>query len=95
MLSGELRRRAKRTFELRSAGDAHTGLVVFVQRSDGALRLDVHLHVLALDGVYVRNAEGTLAFRALPPPTQEEVHRVAERMHGRLERVCAKQLLSR
>jgi hypothetical protein len=82
-----------RPFGLRSAGEAHTGLVVFVQRSDGALRLNVHLHVLALDGAYVRNArnaDGPLEFRALPPPTQEEVRRVAERMHGRLERLCAK-----
>jgi hypothetical protein len=90
VLSGELRRRAKRAFGLRSAGEAHGGLVVFVQRSDGALRLNVHLHVLALDGVYVRNADGTLEFRVLQPPTREEVHRVAERMHGRLERLCAK-----
>jgi len=43
-----VRRRAKGAFGLRRAGDAHPGLVVFVQRSDGALRLNVH--VLALDG---------------------------------------------
>jgi hypothetical protein len=94
VLSGELRRRAKRAFGLRSAGEGHTGLVVFVQRSDGALRLNVHLHVLALDGVYVRNEGGTLEFRALPPPTPEEVRRVAERMHGRLERLCAKHVVA-
>ena len=64
--------------------------MVFVQRSDGALRLNLHLHVLALDGAYARNAYGTLEFRVLQPPTPEEVHRVAERMHGRLERICAK-----
>ncbi len=69
--------------------EAHGGLVVFVQRSDGALRLNVHLHVLALDGVYVRNADGTHSFRALPLPTPEAVHRVAERMHERLERLWA------
>ncbi|MFM9014726.1 MAG: transposase, partial [Gemmatimonadota bacterium] len=62
----------------------------FVQRSDGALRLNVHLHVLALDGVYVRGPGGALAFHALPAPTREEVERVAARMHGRLARLCAK-----
>ena len=56
------------------------GLVTFVQRSDGALRLNVHLHTLALDGVYVRNADGKLGFHALPPPTTAEVHAVAKRM---------------
>ena len=90
VLFAELRRRAKGAFGLRRAGDAHPGLVVFVQRSDGALRLNVHLHVLALDGVYVRESGGTLPFHALPPPTPAEVKRVAARMHGRLARLCAK-----
>ena len=70
--------------------EAHTGLVTFVQRSDGAMRLNVHLHTLALDGVYVRNADEKLEFHALAPPTTEEVHAVAKRMHARLERLCAK-----
>jgi len=65
VLLAELRRRAKGVFGLRRAGDAHPGLVVFVQRSDGALRLNVH--VLALDGAYVRGTGGTLAFHALLP----------------------------
>ena len=41
------------------------GAVMFVQRSDSALRLNVHFHTLALDGVYVREPSGALAFRAL------------------------------
>ncbi len=64
--------------------------MVFVQRSDGALRLNVHLHVLALDGVYVRESGGALAFHGFPPPTAAEVKRVAARMHGRLACLCAK-----
>jgi hypothetical protein len=40
-----------------SVADAHTGAVAAVQRTDGALRLNIHLHVLALDGVYVRDRE--------------------------------------
>lgn len=35
------------------AEHTHPGLVVFVQRFGSALNLNVHLHVLALDGVYV------------------------------------------
>ena len=89
-LTTELRQRAKRHLGLSSVSEAHTGLVTFVQRSDGAMRLNVHLHTLALDGVYVRNADGKLGFHALAPPTTEEVHAVAKRMHARLERLCAK-----
>jgi hypothetical protein len=61
-----------------------------VQRSDGALRLNVHLHTLALDGVYVRNVDGKLEFHALTPPTTAEVYAVAKRMHARVQRLCAK-----
>ena len=37
-----------------SMQDAHVGAVTFIQRSDSALRLNVHAHSLFLDGVYVR-----------------------------------------
>ena len=44
------------------------------------MRLNVHAHVLALDGVYVRDGpEGALAFHALPAPTRIEVTEVARR----------------
>lgn len=33
---------------------------------DARLRLNVHLYVLALDGVYVREPRGALVFQALP-----------------------------
>jgi hypothetical protein len=47
--------------------DAHTGALCAVQRTDGALRLNVHLRVLCLYGVHVRDAEsGALVFR-IPP----------------------------
>ena len=67
-LTTELRQRAKRQLGLSSVSKAHAGLVTFVQRSDGALRLNVHLHTLALDGVYVRNTGGKLEFHALARP---------------------------
>jgi hypothetical protein len=89
-LTTELRQRAKRQLGLSSVSKAHAGLVTFVQRSDGALRLNVHLHTLALDGVYVRNRDGKLEFHALTPPTTAEVYAVAKRMHARIERLCVK-----
>ncbi len=43
------------------------------------LRLNVHAHTLALDGVYVRAEDGALGFRALPAPTAAEVAELARR----------------
>jgi hypothetical protein len=79
-LSRSLKRRAKQELDLASVKAAHTGAVCAVQRTDSALRLNVHLHVLALDGVHVRDAErGTLRFEALDAPSQADVLEVARR----------------
>jgi hypothetical protein len=78
-LSRSLKRRAKKLFGLVSVALAHTGAVAAVQRTDSALRLNTHLHVLGLDGVYVRDKDGALVFHALPTPTRAEVADVARR----------------
>ena len=70
--------------------DARIGEVTVIRRSDRALRLNVHLHTLALDGVYVREGEqgqGALRFQALGAPSQAEVAQVAEWTHAALLRV--------
>jgi hypothetical protein len=88
-----LRFRAKRLFGLESARDAHPGAVTFLQRFDSALRLNVHFHTLALDGVYVRRgdaATGELVFRALPEPTDEDVLDVAQRTAQRVVTILSK-----
>ena len=88
-----LRFRAKRLFGLESVEDAHPGAVTFLQRFDSALRLNVHFHTLALDGVYVRGddaAAGVLAFRALPDPTDEDVLDVARRTAQRVVAILSK-----
>src|SRR5688572_5425812 len=87
-LSRSLKRRAKQAFGLASVKDAHTGAVCAVQRTDSALRLNVHLHVLALDGVYVRDAvSGALRFEALAAPSQADVFEVARRTAERIEKL--------
>jgi len=45
----------KQTLGLNSISLAHPGTVTMIQRFDSALRLNVHAHTLALDGVYVRD----------------------------------------
>ena len=50
--------------------------------------LNVHAHVLALDGVYVRQGEGgPLVFQPLPTPTRAEVADVARRTAERIETI--------
>ena len=51
------------------------------QRFGGALNLHVHFHTLVLDGVFVRQADDTLVFHPVAPPTDADVHRVVRRVH--------------
>jgi Putative transposase/Transposase zinc-binding domain len=83
-LMRSLRRRAKKLLGLGSVREAFSGAVVAIQRTDSALRLNVHLHVLALDGAYVREPEGALVFHALPTPSSKEVADIARRTAQRL-----------
>ena len=58
--------------ELRSryadvAGGGDT--VTVIQRFGSALRLNVHFHVLAIDGTFAREDDGAVRWRAAPPPT--------------------------
>jgi len=82
-----LRFAAKRVLGLASVEQAHPGAVTFVQRFDSALRLNVHFHTLAIDGIYVEEDDGALAFHALPEPTAAEVHDVARRTAGRVAKI--------
>lgn len=87
-VSRSYRHRAKRQLELASVQHAHTGSVLFIQRFDSALRLNVHAHLLQLDGVYVRDPQdGALHFHELPEPSAAEVLEVAERTARRLVKV--------
>ncbi len=82
--------RAKRELGLASVAEAHTGAVVAVQRTDSALRLNVHMHALWLDGVYVHvndEPRSPLEFRELDTPTQADVAEVAARTAVRIEKI--------
>ncbi len=87
-LRRSLRHRAKRELGLRSVDDAQIGALTFVQRGDSSLRLNVHFHSLALDGVYVRDDANVLQFHALSTPTPEQVAEVARWTYEGLARVC-------
>ena len=70
---------------------ARTGAVTLVQRFGSALNLNVHFHMLFLDGVYVDGANGSsIRIRWVKAPTSAELselaHTIAQRVGRCLER---------
>lgn len=69
--------RAIATHLIRSAGfsrdHAQTGAVTLIQRFGSAVNLNVHFHMLFLDGVYVERSDGRLRFRWVKAPTSAEL----------------------
>ncbi len=82
------RRRAKK---LRGIRTARCGAVSFIQRFGDALNLNVHFHVLVLDGVYTGEQP---RFTALPPPSNEEVARTTAQVVRRLMRLLERRGLT-
>jgi hypothetical protein len=66
---------------VRKAGHTHqaarTGAVTLIQRFGGALNLNIHLHMLFLDGVYVERPDGAVRFRSVRAPTSAELTHLA------------------
>ena len=52
---------------------AKTGAIAFPQRFGGSLNLNVHFHVVFLDGVFAKDNDGKLAFHPLQAPSQTEI----------------------
>lgn len=72
----------------REAGvaDGRGGAVAIVQRFGGALNLNVHIHLLAMDGVFVRQGDG-VAFWPAPPLTALDVADVLAPVVPRVRRL--------
>jgi hypothetical protein len=83
---GYLRRRARQ----QGAPGGRGGAVAIVQRFGSALNLNVHVHALVLDGVYVEGDGGTLRFHEAAPPTDEEMDRLLGAIDRRLHRLLAR-----
>ena len=66
--------------------DGRSGGVTVIQRFGGAANLNLHFHVLAVDGVFAREGTGTLRFHPTPELTTldvEEVLATVEPLVGR------------
>jgi hypothetical protein len=72
------RRRARR----RSIADCQCGAINFVQRF-GSMNLNVHFHLVALDGVFTRDPDAGVHFHAASPPAREELDAIVRRTRDR------------
>jgi len=79
---GSLRRRSASPGQ---TGKLRCGTVTFIQRFGDALNLNVHFHMLAIDGTF--DAGDDMRFRPVPPPDDDEVALVARRVARNLARL--------
>lgn len=72
---------------------AQTGAVTLIQRFGSALNLNVHLHMLILDGVYATGSDAAQAplFRRAPAPTATQLQYLLERISQRIGRYLERQ----
>ena len=64
-----------------SRKDGATGAVTLIQRFGSALNLNIHFHILFLDGVYVyRGGEGDDPETGLPRPGHPHANRMGRQM---------------
>ena len=72
-VSGHLKRKAKREYNLQSVSQAKPASITSIQRSDSAGKLNIHFHSLFADGVFVEDyREGPMSFAEVSAPTPEE-----------------------
>ena len=82
------------THLIKKAGFRHktakTGAVTLIQRFGSALNLNVHFHMLFLDGVYTTHSDGSVRFQYTKAPTSTELisltHIIAHRVGRFLEK---------
>jgi len=67
-----------------------TGAITFIQRFGSALNLNIHFHMLFLDGYYVLQEKGKAIFSKVSAPTVQELttlmQKISERIANYLER---------
>ena len=72
-------------------GFLRVGAVTLIQGFGGALNLNLHFHMLFLDGVYVEGPDGALSFRWVKAPTSAELIALAGRIASRAGRFLERQ----
>jgi len=78
------------------AEQAQTGAVTLIQRFGSALNLNIHFHMLFLDGVYAEDRHGVSQFFRVKAPSHAELVALAHQLSHRVGRYLERQgLLSR
>ena len=73
--------------------DAQTGAVTLIQRFGSALNLNIHFHMLHLDGAYAKDAYGKTRFHQICTPSNSELNALAHQISHRVARFLARQNL--
>ena len=85
--------RAISGYLLKTAGqtrtNADTGAVTLIQRFGSALNLNVHFHMIFLDGVYVPTCDQPV-FRHVPAPTSAQLQGLVQQIAERVGRLLEK-----
>ncbi|ROO22377.1 transposase, partial [Salinisphaera orenii YIM 95161] len=68
-----------------------TGAVTLIQRFGSALNLNLHFHMLFLDGVYVERPDGRVRFRWVKAPLSAELTQLADTIAHRVGRYLERQ----
>ena len=84
-ISADVLRKARLT---RATGA--TGAVMLIQRFGSALNLNIHFHMLVLDGAYLSDTREP-AFRRIAPPSAAELQALVERLARRVGRSLERQ----
>jgi hypothetical protein len=87
--------RAVSTHLINKAGfkvsQAHTGAVTLIQRFGSALNLNVHFHMLFIDGVFSPRSNGELRFHRVNAPTSKELNALVATISERIARYLERQ----
>jgi hypothetical protein len=70
--------------------EARGGVVTVIQRASSDMKLNPHLHAIAVDGVFVPGPDGQPSFRALPRLKTDEVGDVLQIARVRILRYLAR-----
>jgi ribosomal protein S27E len=83
------------THLIKKAGLTHktakTGGITLIQRFGSALNLNVHFHMLLLDGVYTTNQHGKVRFQYVNAPLSDELTRLVHTISHRIARYLERQ----
>jgi hypothetical protein len=90
VLAKAVRRYLRRLARAQGHSDAETGSVTFLKIRRRA-HLNLHLHLIGLDGWFHRAAGGALVFERAPTPNLLDVENVVLDVHGRVLRLLEKQ----